>query len=100
VGLQLYYWPSFERSVKKLGHEQRCIVGLIIEALETYYSSGCDLDEAKKVAPRFFYKQLRRPLYEAGVEGKIRIIIEMHGERCTALLAGSHDQIRRFLAAL
>ena len=100
MGIHLYYWPSFERSVRKLGHEQRCIVGLIIEALEVYYSSNCDIGEARKVAPRFFYKQLRRPIYEAGVESKIRVVLEMEGEKSTALLAGTHDQIKRLLAKL
>lgn len=57
--LYLYYRPSFERSIKSLGYEQKQIVGLILEALETYYESGCDLLEAQKVAPRFFHKQLR-----------------------------------------
>ena len=39
---------------------------MILEALDVYYSSGCDLLKAKKVAPGFFYKQLRRPYYESG----------------------------------
>ena len=98
--LNLYYWPSFKRSVKKLGYEQKKTVGLIMAALEAYYFSGCNLDEARKVASRFFYKQLRRPFYEASVEGKIRIVIEMQGERCTALLAGTHDEVKQFLSNL
>lgn len=99
MSLYLYYRPSFERSIKSLGHEQKEIIGLILEALETYYESGCDLLEAQKVAPRFFHKQLRKPYYEAGVEGTIRIIIRREGERCIAMLAGNHDQIKRFLAS-
>lgn len=98
--LYLYRQPSFERSLKPLGYEQREITGLILEALEVYYSTGCDLSETKKIAPRFFYKQLRRPYYEAGIEGNIRVLLRREGEKCIALLAGNHDQIKQFLANL
>ena len=43
--LRLFHRPSFKRSLKKLGHEQRKVVGTIVEALYTYYASGCSLEE-------------------------------------------------------
>ncbi|MCM8814297.1 MAG: hypothetical protein NC924_10275 [Candidatus Omnitrophica bacterium] len=98
MALQLYYRPSFEKSLKRLGYEQKKIAGVILEALIAYYSAGCELLAAKKIAPRFFYKQLRKPYYEAGVEGNIRVIIRREDEQCIAILAGNHDQIRKFLA--
>lgn len=98
--LHLYYRPSFKRSLKRLGYEQRKILGLILESLTAYYSNGCNLQEAQKVAPRFFYKQLRKPYYEAGVEGNVRVVIRQEDENCIAVLAGNHDQIRQFLASV
>jgi len=98
--LHLYYRPSFKRSLKRLGLEQKKIVGLILESLAAYYSSGCNLQGAQKIAPQFFYKQLRKPYYEAGVEGNIRVVIRREGEDCIAILAGNHDQIRQFLASV
>ncbi|MCK4423693.1 MAG: hypothetical protein KAV18_06445 [Candidatus Omnitrophica bacterium] len=98
--LDLYYQPSFKRSLKNLGYKQREIVGLILEALSVYYANGCNLSEAKKLAPRFFYKQLRRPYYETGVESNMRVIIRKENSRCTAILAGNHDQIKQFLASV
>lgn len=98
--LQLYYRPSFKRSLKRLGHEQKKITGLILEVLIVYYSSGCDLLEARKTTPRFFYKQLRKPYYEAGVEGNIRVVIKREDENCIAVLAENHDRIRQFLAEM
>ncbi len=65
-----------------------------------YYSSGCSLMEAQRIAPKFFYKQLRKPYYETGIERSIRIIIRKEGEKCIAVLAGTHDQIKQFLANL
>ena len=47
--LRLYYRPSFKRSRKSLGHTQKKIVGVILEALTAYYFSGCDLLEAQKI---------------------------------------------------
>ncbi|MBU1864438.1 MAG: hypothetical protein KKH94_12325 [Candidatus Omnitrophica bacterium] len=95
--IQLSYSPSFKRSTKRLGRGEVAIVKSILKALIVYYINGCNLSEAQNVAPRFFYKQLRKPYYEAGVEGKIRIVIEKRGNQCMAILAGNHDQIKQFL---
>ena len=98
--LKLYYRPSFNRAIKHLGCEQRKIIGLILEAVSIYYSSRCSLLEAQKIAPRFFYKQLRKPYYEVGVEMNMRVMIRKEGEKCIAIIAGDHNQIKRFLASL
>ena len=98
--LHLCHRPSFKRSLKRLGYEQKKIVGLMLESLVAYYSSGCNLQEAQKIAPRFFYKQLRKPYYEAGIEGNIRVVIKQEDENCIAILAGNHDQIKQFLASI
>ena len=96
--LELYASASFNRSLQKLGAEQREVVAQILEVLKTYYASNSNLQEAQRKSPRFFYKQLRKPYYEAGVESNLRVIIAKEKRICTALLAGNHDQIRRFLA--
>jgi len=98
--LRIFYRPSLKRSLKHLGYKQKKIVGLIFESLAVYYSSGCDLLETQKIGPRFFYKQLRKPYYEAGIEGTIRVVIRREGENCIAVLAGNHDQIKQFLSSL
>lgn len=96
--LELYAAPAFHRSIRRLGAEQREVVAQILEAVNRYYAFGCNLQEAQRQAPRFFYKQLRKPYYEAGVESTLRVIIAREQQQCIALLAGNHDQIRRFLA--
>lgn len=96
--LELYFRPSFQRSLKRLDPAQIRVVGLILETLQKYYASESDLAEAKKAAPRFFYKKLRHTYYETGIESHIRVILTREGHKCIAILAGNHDQIRRFLA--
>lgn len=98
--IYLYRRPSFDRSLKHLGPEQKKIAGSILEALNIYYSSGCNLLEARKIEPGFFCKQLRKPYCEAGIESNIRIIIRVEGEKGIVTLVGNHNQIRRFLAAV
>ena len=98
--LEFYAGASFNRSIRKLGAEQCEVVAQILEALKIYYASGCNLHETQRTSPRFFYKQLRKPYYEAGVESNLRVILAREKQLCTALLAGNHDQIRRFLAGV
>ena len=98
MSLYLYTRPSFDRSLKSLGYEERKIVGLILEALTIYYSSGCNLLEAQRISPRFFYKQLRKPYFEAGIERTLRVVLRKEEEKCIAVLAGNHNQIKQFLS--
>lgn len=96
--LTLFTYSSFDRSLQALGSEQKEIVQRILKALKVYYDSNCNLEKTQEIESRFFYKQLRRPYYEAGVEGKIRVVIERDKSDCFAVLAGNHDQVKRFLA--
>ena len=79
---------------------QRQIVGAILEALNVYYENDCDLTEAQKASAGFFYKKLREPYYEAGIERNIRVVLKKEKSKCIAVLAGNHDQIRKFLVSV
>jgi hypothetical protein len=96
--LFLFYASSFERSLKNLDLQQRAIIARIIESLEIYYANGCNLSKVFESETRFFYKKLRHDFYEAGVEGKLKVILRKDGSNCVAILAGNHDQIRKFLS--
>ena len=96
--LVLYYRPSFKRCLKQLDESQKKTVALILESLEVYYSKNCDIVQAQRITPRFFYKKLRNPYYEAGIESNVRVVLRREAGKCIAILAGNHDQIRKFLA--
>ena len=58
--LYLHFVSSFSRSIKNLDPTQRGIVELLLKALAVYLSHDCNLHEAQRIAPRFFFKQLRK----------------------------------------
>ena len=95
--LFLYYRPSFSRSLKHLGIQQKEIVAKILKCLLVYYEHNCDLNKAKEIGVGFFYKQLQKPYYEAGIESNIRIVLRKEGQNCIAVLAGKHNQIKQLL---
>lgn len=95
--LGLYFRPSFQRSLKGLDQGQIQIVGQILEALQTYYSTNQNLEATKKTSLRFFYKQLRRPYVEVGVESSLRVVLRIEDGKAIAILVGNHDQIKKFL---
>jgi len=96
--LYLLYASSFERSLKSLDPQQQVVIARIIESLEIYYSNGCDISKVFENENRFFYKKLRYDFYEAGIEGKLRVVIRKDGSQCVALLAGNHGLIKKFLS--
>ena len=53
--LLLFFYTAFERSLKNLDLEQKETVQKIIDALKAYYTYNCNLFEAQKIAPGFFY---------------------------------------------
>lgn len=95
--LFLYYRPSFSRSLKQLGAEQKKIVAKILKCLQAYYENDCSFGKAKEIDSGFFYKQLQKPHYEAGIESNIRVVLRREKQKCIAVLVGNHDQIKQFL---
>lgn len=98
MAFTLCWAPSFVRDVKHLDPQDKEIVKLILRAWRVYFATQNNLLEARKVAPRFFFKQLRRPFYETGIEGRWRIVLRREDLAFVALIAGNHDRIRRFLS--
>jgi hypothetical protein len=98
--LFLYYRPSFLRSLKHLGVDQKRIIAVVLDCLQAYYESDCDISKAREIDSGFFYKQLQKPYYEAGVESHIRVVLRREKQKCVAVLAGNHDQIKQFLSIM
>ncbi len=94
---ELLLLSSFERAIKRLDPNEKATIKLALQALLIYFSSNNNLEEAQRIAPRFFFKQLRKPFYETGIEGRLRIVLRKDDLSFFAILAGNHDDVQRLL---
>lgn len=94
---ELLLLSSFERAIKRLDPNKKATIKLALQALLIYFSSNNNLEEAQRIAPRFFFKQLRKPFYETGIEGRLRIVLRKDDLSFFAILAGNHDDVQRLL---
>lgn len=101
--LRLFYLPSYERCLKQLGHREQQIAGLVVSALQSYFDSGLPIGskpfvfEAQGRSYRLVFKKLRDQIWEAYVEGQIRVLTRFEDGSHFLAFAGNHDQVRKFL---
>jgi hypothetical protein len=101
--LKLFYLPSYERCVKRLGSGQKQIAGLVISALWDYFS----LEKSWTGAPHIFnhegkshrliFKKLHENVWEAYVDGKVRVLTRLEKNIHYLVFVGNHDQVKQFL---
>jgi len=99
---ELFFLPSFSRCVEKLGSREKRIAGLIVSALQDYFRSGGPVDRPyifqwEGRSHRLVFKKLRDHLWEAYVEGQVRVVTRLEKNRHYLVFAGNHDQVRQFL---
>jgi mRNA-degrading endonuclease RelE of RelBE toxin-antitoxin system len=82
--------PSFERSINKLSPLQKKLLAQSLEDFNTFLYSG--------QAPfGFRFKKINHNKYEFRVDIRLRVIVKTEGDTYYLVLAGSHDEIRRYL---
>ncbi|MFH1753425.1 MAG: hypothetical protein ABH875_04510, partial [Candidatus Omnitrophota bacterium] len=75
-------YPEWVVKVGRNTHaEQKKIAAMILKCLFVYYEHDCNLAKAQETHAGFFYKQLQKPYYEAGIESNIRIVLRREGQR-------------------
>ena len=100
---QLFYLPSFERCLKKLGSREKRVSNLVVEALLAYFQSGIPVTgdpyifHQENRSHRLVFKKLRANIWEAYIERQVRILTRLDGSRHFLVFAGNHDQVRQFL---
>ena len=87
-----YFSPRFERDYRKLSRKEQEAVDRAIEAFLRYLGRENDL------SPGLGLKRLIADYWEIRSSLKTRIIFEFT-DPLGFLLAGSHDEVRRFLKA-
>ncbi len=100
---KLFYLPSYERCLKGLDAAQRHLASLIVMALTDYFHSESIASSTVHVvhlegrSRRLVFKKLRASIWEAYIEGQLRILTRLEKGAHYLVFAGNHDQVRKFL---
>ncbi len=82
--------PSFERSLKKLSFRDKTNLKETLGQFNDFLVSGI-------LPPGLGFKKINHDKYEIRVDIRIRIIVKIEKEYVYLVLAGSHDDVRRYL---
>ena len=100
---ELFFLPSYERCLKKLGNHERRIAGLVISGLSSYFEAGFPpsgkpyVFKSDERSHRLVFKKLQGQIWEAYIEGKVRILTRLEKNKHFLVFAGNHDQVKQFL---
>ncbi len=95
--------PGYERCLKKLNGHHKEIAGLIVTLLVRFFESGLPITgrpqvvRLEKRSYRLVFKKLRGQIWEAYLEGHLRILTRLEDDKHFLVFAGNHDQVRKFL---
>jgi mRNA-degrading endonuclease RelE of RelBE toxin-antitoxin system len=81
---------SFERSIKKLNRQDKNQLSKSLEFFNSFLVTG--------QAPfGFRFKKINHDKFEFRVTLKLRVIVKVEGTNYYLVLAGSHDDVKRYL---
>ncbi len=87
---QILVLPSFERSIKKLSPQEKKLLAKSLEKFNSFLAFG--------YAPLGFgFKKINYDKYEFRVDIRLRVVVKVDGENYYLVLAGNHDEIKRYL---
>jgi mRNA-degrading endonuclease RelE of RelBE toxin-antitoxin system len=81
---------SFERSVKKLNHQDKTQLSKSLESFNSFLLSG-------QISFDFRFKKINHDKYEFRVNIKLRVIVKVEAGNYYLVLVGSHDDVKRYL---
>lgn len=87
---KIFILPSFERSFKKLSPQDKELVARSLERFNWYVVTG-------KASVGLGFKKIDNDKYEFRADIRLRIIVKVEGDGYYLVLAGSHDDIKRYL---
>ena len=82
--------PSFSRSVKALSPRQRQALQRCMELFNIFLTRG-------ELPVGLGFKKINGDKYEIRADIRLRIVFKLTGDCYFLVLAGSHDQVRRWL---
>jgi mRNA-degrading endonuclease RelE of RelBE toxin-antitoxin system len=87
------FTPSFSRQIEKLDPLAKWAAKKTIAAVICFY-------ESRERTPGLGVKRLRRDIWEARSGLRIRILYRLDGGSLRFVVVGTHEDVKRFLAAL
>lgn len=94
---------GFERCFKKLGHREKQIADLIVNGLKSYFEASLPVSSQPYVfesygrSYRLVFKKIRNSIWEAYIEGRVRVLTRLEKDSHSLVFVGNHDQVRQFL---
>ncbi len=82
--------PSFERSVKKLTRQDKENLAQSLEVFNSFLLTG-------GLPAGFGFKKINHDKYEFRIDIRLRVVVKVEGEDYYLVLAGNHDEIKRYL---
>ena len=82
--------PSFERSIKRLTSQEKLRLSKSLEAFNIFLATG-------QIHYGFRFKKINKDKYEFRVDIRLRVIVKEQEDIFYLVLAGDHDEIRRYL---
>lgn len=100
---RLFVLASYERCLKKLERSQKKTAEIVVLSLLEYFksatiaSAGPFIFHSHHRSYRLVFKKLQGNIWEAYVEGQVRILTRLEGDIHHLVFVGNHDQVRQFL---
>ena len=87
------FTPAFSRQVEKLDPQVKWAAQETIASVVRFY-------KFREKTPGLGIKRLRREVWEARSGLRIRILYRLEGDSVCFVVAGTHGDVKRFLASL
>ena len=82
--------PSFERSLKRLTPLDKKKLAESLENFNSFLISG-------EMPAGLGFKKINHDKYEFRVDIRLRVVVKVEGEDYYLVLAGNHDDVKRYL---
>ncbi len=90
---RVVFLPSFERSVRYLNAHEKKLLTKSLEAFNVFLVSG-------RAPYGFRFKKIGSGQYEFRIDIHLRVVVKAEADIYYLVLAGSHDDIRKYLSNL
>lgn len=85
--------PSFERSIRRFTPVEKNRLALALEKFNDFLVTG-------RIFSRLGFKKIGYDIYEFRIDIRLRVIVKDEGDTLYMVLAGSHEDIKRYLKSI